>query len=348
VYSNEEKAVVTGVKAKRETAVICAMAVFGMLLIIFLSALVCKTLKKEHKPVYAYKSRPGNAALSIIAHRNGYFAEEGFVVRVFPSGPVCVEALLYGDADFAEMGDAAFLSLASRYPYVWVCAHAGGASRDRIIARNDAGIESVEDLKGKKIGIQFGTSCMAGMLKLTKARGLSLRRNKELINIKPADMVMTLKSGEIQVLCCSEPVPSKALAMTACHEVSTLEGYGSNFPMGIAVKDEYARKNPEIVKSMLRALIRAETFISNHLEQAISIQSSATGEDPDIIRSAMTYHFYHVGLAEESCQSLAVVGQFLEDEGTIDTAPAVEDIVDDRYLKELGRGMCGSIEAKQP
>ena len=340
MYTEEEKSRVQQAKKRRFMRVTCLLLLSGLMLIAFLTLHAHKSLTGRPKPVYAYKARPGNAALSIIAHRNGYFEDEGVLVRVFPSGPVCVEALLYGDADFGEMGDAAFAALASRHPYVWVCAHAGGAGRDRIIARNDAGIGCIADLEDKKIGIQFGTSCMAAMLRFAESNGLSLKRNEELINIKPADMVVALRSGEIQALCCSEPTPSKALAEVAAHEVATLAGCGSNFPMGIAVKREYAEDYPDVVRGVLRALLRAEEFIEERTEDAVAIQARATGEDPEIVRNAMSRHFYRVALSEESRTSLETVARFMYGEGMIERIPDIDSIVDGRYIAAVRAETC--------
>jgi len=334
----EEREQVKASKAKQVTIFTIVAVVIVAIIILAVVLIVAREATEEKAPIFCYKSRVGNAAISIIAHRNGYLEDEGFDVKVFPSGPVCVEALLYGDADFGEMGDAAFLAMAAQHPYIWVCAHAGGEDRDRIIVRDDAGIDNISDLEGKKIAIKFGTSCMCGMKRFADANGLDLVENEELVNVKPADMVTALSTGEVDAICFSEPTPSKAEATVDCHELCTIGGYGCNFPMGIAVKKEYAKDNPEIVEAMLRALIKAEQFIESDLEGAIQVQADATEEDPDVIRNAMSYHFYDVDITKESVDTLVIVGDYLKDAGDIDSVPAMSDVVDNTYLKSVGRG----------
>lgn len=59
----------------------------------------------------------------------------------------------------------------------------------------------------------------------------------------------------------------------------------------IAAQQDYVQKNPEIVKQFLRAVIKAETFVDQHKDEAQSIISTATKTDIDLVREVWNIFF---------------------------------------------------------
>ncbi|MCP4692031.1 MAG: ABC transporter substrate-binding protein, partial [Desulfobacterales bacterium] len=101
------------------------------------------------KIIFAHQDRVADAA-SIIAVNQGFFKQEGLDVagRMFTDGPSCAEALIYGNAVFGSMGDAAaIITLArSRGRFRAIASHGGGERRHRIIVRKDSGIHRPDQL----------------------------------------------------------------------------------------------------------------------------------------------------------------------------------------------------------
>ena len=83
-----------------------------------------------------------------IAPRCGIKVEE----KIFAKGLDVMQAIIAGELDVgATASEAAISGRASGAPIVVVAGFAKGGAR--LVGRSDAGIKSVKDLKGKKVGV---------------------------------------------------------------------------------------------------------------------------------------------------------------------------------------------------
>ena len=96
--------------------------IFRIGLILFIISLLlisCSELKNDNNNnlclVFAYQDRIADA-VSIIAVEKEFFKQQGLKIEpyIFSSGPACAEALLYGKAQMATMGDATGIVLVSK------------------------------------------------------------------------------------------------------------------------------------------------------------------------------------------------------------------------------------------
>ena len=160
---------------------------------------------------FAYQNRIGDA-VSIIAVNRDFFAEEGLQVKglLFNNGAACAEAIFTGAVDVATMGDTAALLAVSREPTLRIIAsHGAGEKRHRIIVPQASPIRSLNDLKGKRIGVKKGTSTHGGFLALLAAKGINSLELR-IIDLDPAIMPDALAAGSLDAFVASEPTPSLA------------------------------------------------------------------------------------------------------------------------------------------
>lgn len=288
--------------------------------------------------VFAYQDRVADLA-SIVAVKLGYFEDEGLKgirTMMFHSGPACVEALVYGKADFGTMGDTtAILIAASKQPLKIIATHGGGENRHRIIARYGSGIRSIKDLVGKKIAVKKGTSTHGGLMLLAEKYGLDL--DPYLIDLDPSSQLTALASGAVDAIVASEPTPSIAEYKKYGYEVATLGGLNNTYPILLVVRSEFAERHPEVVVKVLRALIRASRFIHEHPAEAAGILANITGIPVEAVMKAMKYHYYNVTMDPRTVESLESMAKFLRDIGKIEETPDFRRVIDTSYLKEAYR-----------
>ena len=124
-----------------------------------------------------------------IAEEKGYFEENGLdaTVEAYDTGIETKNALLAGEVDVADTVDFVISGLALEGVNIKVLASIDTAIIDYIIARKDRGISSFSDLKGKKIGINRGSSAEYYLGRTLIFNGLSLEDVK-LVALHPPDM----------------------------------------------------------------------------------------------------------------------------------------------------------------
>ena len=194
---------------KRRGTLTIALIVIAILAVASIYYWYHAKLESERRTVrFAYQDRIADAA-AIIAVKKGFFEEEGLILKtsVFTSGPACSEAIVSGAADIGTMGDTTGIIAISNFPVKIVASHGGGEHRHRIIARNGSGINSISDLKGKRVAIKFGTSTYGGFLLFAEKNNLSLDE-MTLIDMKPIDMPAAIAAGSVDAVVASEPSPS--------------------------------------------------------------------------------------------------------------------------------------------
>lgn len=157
----------------------------------------------------AYSDWPGWVAWEV-GIKKDWFKEEGVDVdfiwfEYVPS----MEAFAAGQVDAVTMtnGDG-LVTGATGAPNVAIMINDISNGNDMIVAR--PGIESVKDLKGKKIGVEIGFVCHLLLLKALEANGMS-ESDVELVNIPTHETAKALASGDVDAIGAWQPNSGQAL-----------------------------------------------------------------------------------------------------------------------------------------
>lgn len=95
------------------------------------------------------------------ADKSGLFSRVGlkYSMHPFPAGPSMLPSLAANEVDIAWMGEfPAVTGYANGIPVSIFMIEQEWKSHIRLVAQPDSGIRTLADLKGKKIGVTFGSS----------------------------------------------------------------------------------------------------------------------------------------------------------------------------------------------
>jgi len=284
--------------------------------------------------IFVYQDRVADA-VSIIAVEKGFFRKQGLelVPKIFSSGPECMETLTSGNAHFGTMGDTTAILIGSKKGDAFriVCALGGGEHRHRIIVSGSGRIKNISQLEGKRIGVKKGTSTHGGLMQFARIHGIDL--NDEMIDMPPSLQLTALAAGELDAIVASEPTPSQAEAGGYGRELATLGNLHNTYPVLLLVNSDFARRKPETVVRLIRALARSKDYIEDHPDETAGIMSRITGLDTSVIKQAMRLHMYDVALNPETVDSLKSTAHFLKEIGRIHELPDFNQLIDTSYLK---------------
>jgi len=304
--------------------IVCLLAPLGTAL----------TMGAEKPPVirFAYQDRIGSV-LPILAVRKGFFSAEGVTIEPlrFSSGPACAEALYSGAADIGGMGDTTAVIMTARSPkFVIIASHATGEHRHRIMVRQDSKIQSLADLKGKRLGVKKGTSTYGGLLAALEKADIA-PAEIDIIDLTPPTMTEALLAGSLDAFAASEPTPSTAERKGA-RELATLGGLGNAYPILILADRNWLDRRSEDVRAFLRALKAAERYAAEHPEETADIMAAETGLDSATTRRAMQRHEYRLRLDEDVLSSLEQTAGFLKSQQIIGNTPDFKVAAAPRFL----------------
>lgn len=215
---------------------------------------------------FGYISDYNGASLLAIAEKQGMWAKQGLTpdIKVFTNGPLQIQALGAGDLDFGYIGPGAMWLPASGKAKV--VAINTLAYADRVIAK--PGITTMQQLKGKKVGVPEGTSGdMVLNLALRKA-GMTAE-DIEKVPMDPATVVSAFVAGQIDGAGIWYPLIDniKAKVPETVELASTKEFPDNSFPTAFVGGTQVA---PELTEKVIKVLQEANDWRAAHPDEAIA------------------------------------------------------------------------------
>lgn len=233
---------------------------------------------------------------TIVALENGYFEEEfGEDVNIetmnFPNGSSFMEAMSTNEFDIGTVGPTPATTTYTRYPEheIILGAANGGAV---LISGENSGIESVEDLDGKRVAVPTIGSTQDIQLRYELAEvGLALEDaggTVSLVPQAPADTSSLLIQENIEAAATQEPwgVYMEHQANADIIQDQTEFAWGTESTTTVVTaRKSFTEANPELTEDYTRAHIRAVEFIEENEEEAVQMfidhMQSLTGEELD-------------------------------------------------------------------
>ena len=173
--------------------------------------------------------------------------------KEFQSGPPMLEALNVGSIDIARTGDAPpVFAQAANAPLLYI---GGSAPKDRssgILVSANSPIQTLEDLRGKKVAFTKGSSANYLLAKGLKSAGIKWTEI-EPVNLTPADARAAFQQGKVDAWVIWDPFYAAAQAQIDVRVVKDSKGLAANRDFYLA-NQSFAQPNLKIIEA-----IREET-----------------------------------------------------------------------------------------
>ena len=211
-----------------------------------------------------------NVSLVHLALAQGGFAKEGLAVTLNPQpfGKVALDMVLQGKADLATCADTPFVMAVLHDEDLVVVSTLSTTSRDaRVFARRDAGIRTVKDLRGKRVGVTCGTTGEYHLDTLLLRHRLPYEGITR-VELRPGEMLEALASKQVDAV--------SAFGITCLRLEEQFGDQVATFmaddifseAMLLVGRREWVAAHPSEVVQVLRALKEAEGFIRDHPGEA--------------------------------------------------------------------------------
>ncbi|MDR3230477.1 MAG: aliphatic sulfonate ABC transporter substrate-binding protein [Synergistaceae bacterium] len=277
-----------------------------------------------------------------IAEELGYFKEEfeadGVTVelRTFASGPPIIEAFAAGELDFGQVGNQpAIQAVANGIGIGIIGAYmSSDGSHLGLVARNDSGIKSLSDIRGKKIGYTVGSESHQILLKFIRSVNLT-EDDAQLINLQIGDINTSLVSGAIDGGVAWEPYLTGILNNGTTHLVTNAVGFNSSSSVIIG-KKAFLEQYPELTTRLLKVLDRSVKWSDKNRTESIQRLSKRTGVAESAYEASFKSLNFELYLDKNRVDALADTEKFLFDRGTIRKDFDLREFIDTSYLEKAG------------
>jgi ABC-type nitrate/sulfonate/bicarbonate transport system substrate-binding protein len=194
-------------------------------------------------------------------------------------GPPLVEAALSKKVDVIFTGWVPAVNLMTKSDD-WIVVGKLTYFPMELMARTGSDILKVEDLRGKKLGLAYGSGPYPVVMMSLKEHGLVPGKDVEIINIKPADMGVALQSERVDAIAAPEPQMSLFKEQNLAYPIEEYKDIGF-----IVLSKSYATKNPEEVKHFLTAVKESFLYISENKNQVYNWFSQESQYDLKLVNS---------------------------------------------------------------
>jgi taurine transport system substrate-binding protein len=179
--------------------------------------------------------------------------------RQFGGGGDVIRAMASGDVAIGEVGStgvATAISQGMDVELFWILEDI--ASAEALVARNGSGVNTIADLKGKKVGTPFVSTSHFQLLYALQKAGLKAA-DVQVLNMRPPEIAAAWGRGDIDATFIWDPVLSQ---VKKNGKVLTTSGdickEGACTFDGLVVSKKFAAENPAFMVALVKALAKSD------------------------------------------------------------------------------------------
>lgn len=254
--------------------------------------------------------------------------------RKFASGTDVIAAMASGDVVLSELGSSPLAIAASQGVDLQLIAYSDVIGKaESLIAHDGSGIETVADLKGKRIGVPVGSTAHYSLMGALQHEGIA-ESDVTIMSMKPDDIAAGWGQGAIDATWIWQPVQSEILKtgkliigadQTAEWGFPTFDGWVVNRAFGEAHAAEVAAFLKEVDR--VNASYLADPAAWNADSAEVKTLAAATGADPAQVPDILS-GFTFLPMSEQvtatwlggAPATIKGTAEFLKAAGRIDTA----------------------------
>lgn len=205
----------------------------------------------------------------------------------FQSGPPMTEAMASNRLDFAGLGNMPIVAAqAADIPFKVVSQLLEGKNNVAIIIPADSKIQSVAELKGKKVAVAKGSNAYNFLYRGLEESGLKAS-DVEIIQLQPDEAQPAFESGGVDAWATWDPyitlntLTGKAKVLTDGGQLGVLS------PSFQIVRKEFADKYPELVTLYLKVFEQTRLWEAEHTDEAVERYAAERQVPAEVIKGTL-------------------------------------------------------------
>ncbi|MDP9908046.1 sulfonate transport system substrate-binding protein [Variovorax boronicumulans] len=194
----------------------------------------------------------------------------------FTAGPVQLEALNVGSIDFGDVGEAPpIFAQAAGAPLAYVGATVPRPKTEAVLVPKGSAIQSVADLKGKKIALNKGSNVHYFIVKLFEKHGLAYS-DLNLVYLPPADARAAFEKGSVDAWVIWDPFLAAAQQSLDARILADAVGVVGNRAYYFSSLD-YVAKNADVLAIAIEEVNKIDQWGAAHRNELATELSAIWG-----------------------------------------------------------------------
>jgi sulfonate transport system substrate-binding protein len=205
----------------------------------------------------------------------------------FPAGPQLLEGLNVGSVVFGEAGEAPPIFAQAANPnLVYVANQPPAPTAEALIVQKDSPIQSIQDLKGKRIALNKGSNVHYLLLKLLEANNLTLK-DIQPVYLPPSDARAAFEKGAVDAWVIWDPFLAAAEHQIHARVIANGEHLVSNHQFYLADR-KFAEGHPDVLKTLVTTLNQTTDWVKTHPDDAAKLLEKPTALELGVLKTSIS------------------------------------------------------------
>ena len=205
----------------------------------------------------------------------------------FPAGPQLLEGLNVGSVVFGEAGEAPPIFAQAANPnLVYVANQPPAPTAEALIVQKDSPIQSIQDLKGKRIALNKGSNVHYLLLKLLEANNLTLN-DIQPVYLPPSDARAAFEKGAVDAWVIWDPFLAAAEHQIHARVIANGEHLVSNHQFYLADR-KFAEGHPEVLKTLVQTLNQTTDWVKTYPDDAAKLLEKPTALELSVLKTSIS------------------------------------------------------------
>lgn len=205
----------------------------------------------------------------------------------FPAGPQLLEGLNVGSVVLGEAGEAPPIFAQAANPnLVYVANQPAAPSAEALIVQKDSPIQSIQDLKGKRIALNKGSNVHYLLLKLLEENNLTLS-DIQPVYLPPSDARAAFEKGAVDAWVIWDPFLAAAEHQIHARVIANGEHLVSNHQFYLSDR-QFAQNHPQVLNTVVTTLNQTTEWVKTHPDDAAKLLEKPTALEFDILKTSIS------------------------------------------------------------
>jgi NitT/TauT family transport system substrate-binding protein len=247
-----------------------------------------------------------------------------FEVVALETAPALNDALASGSVDFAVGSITASIAGAAAGRDVRIVAAAADGGSGII---GTAGIESVRDLVGKRMGYLESSSQLVALRLILEREGVDVG-DVELVSLSAPEFFNAFTTGQIDAFAAPEIGVSLALGANGHVIADPYSTEIGRLNIALLTTASTIEDDPDLVQAVVDTHVAATAYMVDNQDEWLPGMIAEYGGDQEVLESALENFWLRADLSPTYEEQIGNLAAQMARLGMIEEAPALEDVVD--------------------
>jgi len=211
----------------------------------------------------------------------------------FPAGPQLLEGLNLGAVDVGYVGEAPpIFAQAAGAKFAYIGYDPAAPEAEAILVPKGSAIQSVADLKGRKVALNKGSNVHYLLVKLLEKNGLK-PSDIQPVYLAPADARAAFESKSVDAWVIWDPFAAAAEKAIGARVLADGKGVVNNYQYYLAER-RFVAKNPQVIQALFDDAVERGAWLKANLKKAAEQIAPLQGLPVEVVELSLRRYEFNV------------------------------------------------------